>query len=196
MAARMYEIARREIAYRTPWFDLVAKTVRTIVEANASEEVYYAIASGDYVTVLPITSTGEVVLVRQFRPALETFTLELPSGHIDRGEGAEQAARRELREETGYDAVDLELVGKLFVDSGRRENMLWCYLARDVKSSSAETELDVVHVDVGNLRAELAAGTMRHALDLAVLACAIAKHGPALLSRPPSRVEPRRDGNG
>jgi ADP-ribose pyrophosphatase len=71
--------------------------------------------------------------VRQYRPVVEAYTLELPSGHVDPGETPEAAVRRELVEETGYEARRLELLGCLKPDSGRLANRLWCYFAPDVQ---------------------------------------------------------------
>jgi len=57
--------------------------------------------------VLAITRDKTFVLVRQFRPAIEMFTLELPGGHVEEGETPEQSARKELLEETGFGAEEL-----------------------------------------------------------------------------------------
>ncbi len=56
----------------------------------------------DAVAVLPMDIKGSVHLVRQFRPAIEKTITEIPAGLIDTGESAEDAARRECEEETGY----------------------------------------------------------------------------------------------
>jgi ADP-ribose pyrophosphatase len=60
---------------------------------------------GETVAVVAFTPAQEVVLVREFRPGPEAELLELPGGAIDAGEGPVEAARRELLEETGYEAV-------------------------------------------------------------------------------------------
>ena len=102
----MNEILDRSVVFSTPWFNILAKTLA------GWESPYYVVDGSDYVTVLPTTASGGVVLVRQFRPALEDFSLELPSGHIEKGESPEEAARRELLEETGYTAGKLEFLGE------------------------------------------------------------------------------------
>ena len=94
---------KTEITYATPWFQIAGKTMRE------GEEPYYSLRLPDYAAVVAITAEERIVIVRQFRPAVERYTLELPSGLIDPGETPAEAARRELLEETGYEADDLEV---------------------------------------------------------------------------------------
>ena len=63
--------------------------------------------------ILALTPALEVVLVREFRPGVEEWLLELPGGHLDDGEAPLEAARRELLEETGYAAAELRAVGSM-----------------------------------------------------------------------------------
>jgi ADP-ribose pyrophosphatase len=116
-------IGRREVVFATRWFELVAKHV------EGEDEPYYALRSPDCVIVLALTEDGRVPLVRQYRPALERETVELPSGHVEPGESPADAARRELLEETGYAARRLELLGSLALDTGRVDCTLWCFFA-------------------------------------------------------------------
>jgi ADP-ribose diphosphatase len=120
------DISDRTSVFRTPWFDLVGKKI------GDDAALHYSISTDDYVGIFAVTQDGTFPLVRQFRPALEKVTLELPSGHVDRGETPEQAAARELHEETGFVANDLVLIGNLSPDTGRLGNRLWCFFANDV----------------------------------------------------------------
>jgi ADP-ribose pyrophosphatase len=70
----------------------------------------------DTVAVLALTEDDEVVLVREYRPGPEELVLELPGGLIDEGQTPEEAARRELLEETGYEG-EIVPVGSLLVDA-------------------------------------------------------------------------------
>lgn len=63
------------------------------------------------VAVVPLFDDGEVLLVRQYRHALGAWLLEIPAGRVEAGEAPEQAARRELEEETGLRAGVLEELG-------------------------------------------------------------------------------------
>lgn len=68
----------------------------------------YSVCDG--VIVIPITSDNEVVLVKQYRPAINDYIYELPSGMVDKGEDFESAAKRELFEETGLKCKTLKVI--------------------------------------------------------------------------------------
>ena len=116
-------IASKSSVFETPWFKVIGKSV------GREAALHYSISTLDYVHVFAVTKNGTFPLVRQFRPALEAITLELPSGHVDLGETPEQAAKRELREETGFVANELIFLGSLSPDTGRLSNRLWCFFA-------------------------------------------------------------------
>lgn len=120
----------------TPWFRLSAKSPRP----DAPDDLYYVLEPPDYVTVLALTPDRRVVLVRQFRPTVEQMTLEFPSGGVDRGETPEQAARREVLEETGYAVTRLVPLGPLWTDTGRLDNRLWAFFAELAAKPEREPE--------------------------------------------------------
>lgn len=160
-------IERRLVEYSTEWFELVSKKLA------GEAKPYYALRMSDYVSTVALTQAGEMVFVRQFRPAVEEFTLELPGGHIDDGESPEEAARRELVEETGFSAEGMEALGTLFSDTGRNENRTWCYLAADVvpleRGWSPEEGVEVVLVPIDEVHERILRGECNHALHLSVL---------------------------
>src|SRR5262245_28777278 len=116
-----------QVEYATPWFQLVGKTMKT------GEPPYYSLRLPDYAAVVAITPDQRVLAVRQYRPAVERYTIELPSGLVDAGETAGQAAERELLEETGYEAENLEVLGPMLPDCGRLGNQIWTCVATGVR---------------------------------------------------------------
>jgi ADP-ribose pyrophosphatase len=83
--------------------------------------------------VLPIVATAdgeEAVLVRQYRHAAGGWLLELPAGKLDPGEEPEACARRELAEETGYRAAELEPLGWIWSTPGATDERIWLFAAR------------------------------------------------------------------
>ncbi len=74
---------------------------------NGRQEYFDIIGNNDFVSVAALTKAQEFILVRQYRPGPEECLVSFPEGYIDHGETPEQAAARELLEETGYLAGDL-----------------------------------------------------------------------------------------
>lgn len=125
-------LERKDIVFQTPWFDLVAKSYR------GESHPHYSISTKDYVCVVATEEGGGLLLIEQFRPALDRLVIELPSGHVEEGETPEQAARKELLEETGFIAGEMIPLGSLSSDPGRLANRMWCFFAP--KATPAPTE--------------------------------------------------------
>jgi ADP-ribose pyrophosphatase len=130
--------------------------------------------------VVAITEEGRVVIVRQYRPAVDRYTLELPSGLVDPGETPLESARRELLEETGYRAGELEMLGSMEPDTGRLGNRIWGYVARDVKlveGATPEQGIEVLTWGVEELVQATIDGRFNHALHVAIVWLARLKLG-------------------
>jgi 8-oxo-dGTP pyrophosphatase MutT (NUDIX family) len=115
----------REYFYKNPW---CAFRVDDVELPSGARIEYGVLESGGFAAVVPVTSGGDVVLVRQWRQPLGAFTLELPSGGVDAGEEPELAARRELIEETGYRAKELGHLASVHTSTGRSTEV--CHLFR------------------------------------------------------------------
>lgn len=83
------------------------------------------------VVILPILDApdGRVVMIRNHRPALERVIHELPAGTLGPGEAPEACARRELIEETGYEAATVTLLGRFYTSPGMSDELMWAYVA-------------------------------------------------------------------
>jgi ADP-ribose pyrophosphatase len=161
----------RRVLFESPWCRLVEQPL-------AEGQPYYMLEVDDYVAVVARTTNRRLVLVRQHRPVVNRISIELPSGHVDPGETAEQAGRRELLEETGMVAHHMELLGVLTPDIGRLKNRMWCYFAPDVTPAAAfapEPGLEAFEVDESEALAMAGDGRIEHALNLAVLFLALAR---------------------
>ena len=167
------DISDRSSVFKTPWFELIGKKVGNY------DAPHYSISTFDYVSIFAVTVNGTFPLVRQFRPAVEQVTLELPSGHVDEGETPEQAAARELREETGFIASKVILVGNLSPDTGRLGNRMWCFFAPKVTSVASgfnpHPEIEPVIYDKPLRRLVLDEPTFSSALNRATILMAVAQ---------------------
>jgi len=125
--------------------------------------------SPDWVNVLPITTDGNVVLIRQYRFGVAQHTLEIPGGLIDPGEDPITAGGRELREETGYRAERLTSLGSVCPNPAFMRNRLHCFVAEGCVLEGAQEQdpTEDIAVELHPLAlidALIARGEMDHAL--------------------------------
>lgn len=118
------------------------------------------------VAVVPVTSAGEVVLVRQFRYAVGAALLELPAGTLAPGERPLACARRELAEETGHTARRWRRLARFFSAPGFCDEVLHCYLALDARTLRApqpedDEAIEVVTLPLAAALALVARGVIR-----------------------------------
>lgn len=168
-------IADRSVKRLSDWVSLVERDVR--FHPQDRPNLFHSLQQADYVSVFGVTRSGMVPVVRQFRPALERQTLELPGGLRDGDEDPVRAAERELLEETGHVcAGGLIPLGPLDPDTGRLENRLWCYFAPDLMPAddwSAEAGVRAELMPLAEFKAAIVNGTMSHALHIAIVGLAV-----------------------
>lgn len=144
-----------------------ARSPRTGEEYN-----FFLMQSPDWVSVIPITGSGEVLLVRQYRHGSRSFSLETPGGLVDEGEDPQEAARRELLEETGCQAESLRLLGSFSPQPAVFTNRLHVYLATGVRQVSdlrqdAGEDLEVLAVPRDEIPRLIRQGEIQHGLVIA-----------------------------
>lgn len=124
---------------------------------------YYVRESHGFVMAFPVTPDERIVLVRQYRYGTDAIHLELPAGTLDDCEDPLDCARRELLEETGYEASHWEYVGSYYPEPARATSKARIFLATGAREVG-EPELDpteVMEVELatfGEFRAMLADG--------------------------------------
>jgi ADP-ribose pyrophosphatase len=117
----------------------------------------------DAVAILALNDVGEMLLVRQRRPAIGAMTVEAPAGLIDPGETPEQAARRELQEEAGLDG-DMTLLTRFYSSPGFCNELLYVFEARNLHDSKLphdeDEEIEVLWMKPGDVLDRLRDGTL------------------------------------
>ena len=118
---------------------LVVDTVSLPSNKQATREV---VLHNGGVTIIPLPSPSTVVLVKQFRYPVRKFLWELPAGRLDLNEDPVLAAKRELKEETGYIANKIESLGIVYPLPGYSSEVLYFFKATDLIDDEPEPDPD------------------------------------------------------
>ena len=103
---------------------------------------YYVYEFPEWVTAVPVTEDGKIIMVRQYRHALGETCIEIPGGCVDDTDNSfEEAIARELLEETGYTFSTFDYLGKTSANPSTNNNLMHMFLARGGKKVS-EQKLD------------------------------------------------------
>jgi ADP-ribose pyrophosphatase len=168
-------IARR-VTPVSQWMTIVSRDVQ--FSQGAMVETYDAIEQPSYLAAVALTPEGRVLLVRQYRPAIERFSLELPAGMLEENEDPAEAMARELLEETGYATESITLIGKTATCSSRISNCMYSFFIRAgarVPEFVEEPGVSVSSATSGELRDLICSGEFSEQTDLGVLALAVAR---------------------
>lgn len=179
------------IAAMTPWTVLSDKLIadrrwlrvheQSVLLPNGTRiDEFHLLESPSWVAVLPVTQTGSVILVQQYRHGLGQVSRELPAGVIDPGETPSAAAERELLEETGYVADDIVPLIELYPEPHRSTHCAHFFVAHDVRySGRANPEpsevLEVISQSRADLIEDALSGRIRHAAHTAAILVAHAR---------------------
>lgn len=130
-----WSITDSKLLLHTPIFDV---NEQHEVAATGIEGDYVAMDAPDWAMVIA-EYRGSFVLVRQWRHSAECLSLEFPGGMVDDGEDAATASRRELMEETGFEAGRLTHLGTVSPNPALFKNRFHVYLAEDLKQTGTQS---------------------------------------------------------
>jgi 8-oxo-dGTP pyrophosphatase MutT (NUDIX family) len=158
----------RDKSYRV--FSL--RTDRARSPRTGAEHDFFILESAPWVNVIPLTADGLVVMVRQYRHGTRTVTLEIPGGLVEEGDTPEEAAARELMEETGYRAARMIGFGSVHPNPAIQNNRCYTFLAEDVTPFGAQQQderedIEVVLKPLSQIPSLIRGGEISHALVIA-----------------------------
>ena len=140
---------------------------------NGVETTTFVLEHPGAVVILPITDSGSILFLSQYRPALNETILELPAGTLEAGEDPATCAARELIEETGFAAEKLIPLGKLLPAPGFCNEVQWCFAATGLNPASAPKDEDEVievrEVKVSEMRRLIESGELTDAKSVALV---------------------------
>ena len=174
----------KKTVFKTEWFSVEEENFPDL--KHFSGKPFYRIIPPNGVIIFAMTPENKIILVRQYRPALDKTTLEFPCGAVEGSEDWEIAARRELLEETGYRADQFQYlgVGRFMLNrSTAKEHM---YVARNAvlekERTSHEDEIsEVILIEPQELKRLTLAGEFEHFAALALVKVLEWKTGESLI---------------
>ena len=126
------------------------------------------------VVIVPVLDNGDIVMIKNRRWQVGATLLEFPAGTLEPNEEIERCARRELIEETGFEASRMTLIHRFFALPGLSTEVMHVYTAHGLKwvgqCLEPDEEIDVVHISLDTLAHATAVGQVVDGKTLAVLA--------------------------
>ncbi len=127
-----YDIRSSEVAWSCPWW----KVRHDAVTVNGKDGDYFYVDNSPSIVVVPITTEGKIVMIRQYRHPVRDWCWEVPAGKIEKGQSPEDAVRAELQEEVGGEAERIERIASFYNTNGSSNEQSLVFLATGVTLSN------------------------------------------------------------
>lgn len=154
-------ILDEKIVLETPYFQL--RKIRFKIGYRKSN---YDVIRSPIVVVFPITDKNEVYLIRQYRYLYNSIITEPIAGHVEKGESSTKAAARELKEEAGIEALQLEEFARLESSGSVVKSTVHYFLAKGLEFTSPtpedDEEIELFKISLSEAKSEVMTGTIRN----------------------------------
>ncbi|MBF8250355.1 MAG: MutT [Candidatus Levybacteria bacterium] len=163
-----WKIVSQKTILKTQLFD-----VKEVVFKNKSgkEKIHHVAQRDTVVTIFPLTDSYEIYLVSQYRYMLEKTVLEAPSGYIKKKETVIEAAKRELKEETGITAQQFEELARVDLASSVFKSKVHLFLAKGLEMGEANLDEDekisMIKMSLSQAVEKVMTGEINHAASMA-----------------------------
>ncbi|HPZ08584.1 MAG TPA: NUDIX hydrolase [Candidatus Eremiobacteraeota bacterium] len=137
---------------------------------SGTKKDYTVIDTGDWVNIIPLTRENEFILIKQYRHGTKDIVIEIPGGTIEKYDiTPEEAARRELLEETGYTSDKFTSLGTIIPNPAIQNNRCYIFLAEDVLKSSEQNldpheEIELLFTPRKKISSMIKKGEINHSL--------------------------------
>lgn len=138
-----------------------------IGQGKESTEPYLVIECQDGVNIVAIDEQDRILVIDHYRYPVDLTLLEIPGGAIEDDESRIEAARRELWEETGYVAEDLEEIICVYANASRQSNRVWTFLAKGLRQNRDVKNSKCKFITIDKLIKNIQAGNFSQGLHVA-----------------------------
>lgn len=142
-------LTRRSELRRPPWIEVFREEIQ-LPDGRLVDD-FYTVEMQDFVVVAALTGDDQLIVERLYRHGSGRLTWSLPAGYVHPGEEPLRSAMRELREETGYEAVNWTPLGRFIVDGNRGCGWCSCFLAHGAKRVGEVESNDLAEAEVTTL---------------------------------------------
>ncbi len=134
-----FTILGRETTYQGRAFSVQKVNIQL---PNNKKRFFDLVVHNDSVTIIPFDQDGNIWFVTQYRLGCDSQLIELPAGVMETGEDAAECAAREIREEIGMAAVNLQHLGDFYLAPGYSTEQMSVFLAKDLYPAALEPDAD------------------------------------------------------
>lgn len=175
-----WKLLNSKYVHKGPWATL--RTDKCEMPDGRIVEEYFVLEYPNWVNAVALTRQGKILMVTQYRHAANIVSLEIPGGVIDGDEKPEEAMRRELLEETGYQFDNMEPLCTIYANPSTANNKTFCYLATggikvQEQALDEHEELVIEEYTIDEVKQLLADNKIAQALHCTALFYALGKMG-------------------
>ena len=167
------QLLRRKLFYQGRKFSFEVNRYRL---PNQVEGEMECIRHPGGALIVPVTSDGQLMLLRQYRFSVQRRILEFPAGTVEMGEDPSRTAEREVQEETGFQAADLKKIGEILLAPGYSDEVIYIFLATGLekleipREQDEDEDIEVLLMSPGQVAEAIASGELTDAKSIAAYA--------------------------